>query len=340
MTLAFIDGFDDSLQSQKWNQFGHAIGAGGTGRTGPKAMLMPTGNQHLSRALVDSADEHATLILGFAIKPAGATSVEMLRFQSDTWATIHVAIALSTNFEFIVRRGSGGTELGRTATNVIGALAWNYVEFKVTLSDTVGAVAIKVNGATVLNLTGLDTKNGGTKTVFEGVAFWDDFMANGIWVDDLYLCNGAGARNNDFLGDCSVETIFPTGNGAHSDFLGSDGNSVDNYQLVDETPPDATDYVGSGSVAATDTYGYGNLTHTVGSVAGVVVRSYAAKSDTGPRSLSAVVRSGGSDASGSAHVLGTGYTPWHDVFEQNPIGPADWTISSVNAAEFGVTVAA
>lgn len=338
MSLIFVDGFDDGLTSLKWAQL-YGISAG-NGRTGD-ALLLASGDTRTSRFVVNSTDEHATFILGFAWKPAGSQNQELVRFISDTSSTYHVCIAQNVNQALYATRGAGGTLLGTTANNVVSLGIWQYVEIKVVLSDTVGEVTIKVDGATVLNLTNIDTKNGGTKTVLEGCYFRVDFPVGNSYFDDLYLCNGAGSVNNDFLGDCSVETIYPNGNGNSSQLVGSDGNSVDNYLLVDEAgAPSTADYVGSGVDGAKDTYAFSNLTQVTGAVKGLAVRSYAAKTDTGARSLSNVIRSGGSDTVKTAQALGTGYDIHSDIVELDPNGSVAWTIASVNAAEFGVQVGA
>lgn len=335
MSLLFVDGFDDGLTAAglKWNVWGTSI-VTTTPRTGTNCMRLGTGNQFSSRVLVNTPDEHATFIAGFGMIPEAATTAEFLQFWSDGWGTCHITITIDGNNRFLVRRGQGGTLLGQSSNNSVQLAVWQHVEVKVILSDTVGEVTIRINGNVVLSLTGIDTKNGGTKTVLEGIRFWADFQAAGIRFDDLYLCNGAGTVNNTFLGDCSVQTIFPNGDGASSQWVGSDGNSVSNYALVNETTPSTANYVESGTPGNIDTYAYGDL--PAGSVKGVVHRSYAAKSDTGPQSFRQTARIGGVNYPGSDVALGTGYGVTTRVLETSPATSAAWSVSEVNGAEFGV----
>jgi hypothetical protein len=339
MSLLFIEGFDDGLQGSKWNQFSMSLNTANQ-RTGTTCGLMPTGNQHLSRWLANTPDTHVTFIVGFAMKPAGATATELLRFYSDNWGTIHDTIYLDTNNRLTARRGSvyaTNTILGQTSNNIIVPGSWQYVEVKVTLSATVGVVNIRLNGGDVLNLTGQNTKNGGTNTVFEGIAFWDDFMANGIYIDDLYICNGAGSVNNDFLGDCSVQTLYPNGNGNYSQWVGSDGDSVNNYQLVNEAgSPVTTTYVETGTLGNIDTYAYADLVATTSLVRGVAHRSYIEKTDTGAQNFRQVARIGGTNYPGSDVALGTSFGLVSRYFDQSPATAAAWLIAEVNGAEFGV----
>lgn len=338
MSLIFIEGFDDGLTAVKWAQVGGVVGTAG-GRNG-SGLRCPTNNQYFNRFVVASTDEHAIMTIGMAVRFGGTQGAEFLRFQSDAGATSHLDISQDGNNALEVRRGPGGTLLGVTANNTITPGVWRYLEVKATLSDTVGTVDVRLDEVNILSLSGIDTKNGGTKTVFDSFFIYTDFPAFAIDFDDLYVCNGAGSINTGFLGDCAVETLYPSGNGNSSMLAGSDGNSVDNYALVNETgAPNTATYVGSGNPGDKDTYAFGDLTHTTGAVLGVAVRAYAAKSDTGARSISNVVRSGGSDTVLTAQALSTGYNHHSDIVEQNPVGPTAWTVTSVNAAEFGVQVA-
>ena len=88
--------------------------------------------------------------------------------------------------------------------------------------------------------------------------------------DDVYLVD-TSAPNGDFLGDVRVAYLAPNGNGASSQFVGSDLNSVDNYLLVDEVPAnDDTDYVQSDVLNNIDTYALADLPANAGVVKSVM----------------------------------------------------------------------
>jgi hypothetical protein len=153
------------------------------------------------------------------------------------------------------------------------------------------------------------------------------------------VCDGSGATNNDYLGDIRVECLFPNGDGASSAFVGSDGNSVNNYLLVDETVPnDDTDYVQGTVVGDKDTYAYQDLTTTAGSVYGVNIIPRHRKADAGGRTAVTVGReSGGTEADSSAITILDSYIYNYDIRETKPSGGA-WSISEVNGAQFGMKV--
>ena len=118
---------------------------------------------------------------------------------------------------------------------------WYYLEISVTIDDAIGEVHVRLNGSTTdeVSYTG-DTKNAGTATDIDAVRF-----AFSGRIADVYVLNSLGSMNNNFLGDVAVRTLIPDGNGTSSQLTGSDGNTTDNYLLVDEHNYSSADYVGT-----------------------------------------------------------------------------------------------
>lgn len=73
-------------------------------------------------------------------------------------------------------------------------------------------------------------------------------------VDDLAINDASGSSENTWCGEGEVICLRPNGNGDNSDWTGSDGNSTDNYLLVEEFPPDTADYVQSNTSGQIDDY--------------------------------------------------------------------------------------
>lgn len=159
--------------------------------------------------------------------------------------------------------------------------------------------------------------------------------------EDLYICDGSGSINNDFLGDMRVDCYLPNGNGNSSQLVGSDSNSTDNYQLVDETSQNGdSDYVQSSTVNNKDTYAVADMSHTPANIFGTQLNMIAKKDDSGTRSICSVCRSGGTDYDGDTQALGTTYVDYRQIRETDPATSSAWTRSNLNSAEFGVKVAA
>lgn len=73
-------------------------------------------------------------------------------------------------------------------------------------------------------------------------------------VDDCAINDSTGSFQNSWPGEGEVIVLMPDNNGDNSQWTGSDGNSTNNYQLVDEVPPSSTDYVESNTSGQIDDY--------------------------------------------------------------------------------------
>lgn len=330
MTLLFLDGAEDGLSGLGKYWIGSSAVVTSPVRTAGGKAGHSLANPEW-RAL--PADEHATFFIGMALYWNTTSSVNILEFKSDAGASIHLRLYLMSSGQLQVRRGDG-TVLGTSAMAApITPFTYHHYECMATLHDSTGSVYVRVDEVQVLALTGIDTKNGGTKTVFDQMRINVD---QGCYWDDVYICNGAGG--DTFRGDCIVVTSLPTNNGNSSVLVGSDGNSVNNYALVNEAAPDTTSYVGSATTGDKDTYAFADLSYSSGTVKGVIATLYAAKSDAGARSMRVVTRSSGTDYGGSDKALSTTYTTYREVLEVDPATSAAWTIAGFNAAEFGMEV--
>ncbi len=337
MALRFCDSFDhyaigDILK--KWTDNYSAAGSLVSARNGSGLRL---GN--IQRGYSKTLDSQATWIVGFAFNLGttlpGADTALVTFIDS---ATTHADLRLTPSGT--LRATRNGTSLG-LGTIALSTSTWYYIEVKVTISDTVGVVVAKVNGTTDINLSSQDTRNAANSTanVIKILGFTTNAAVS--WdFDDLYILDGTGsAPTNDFLGDIKVEAILPSGNGNSSVLVGSDGNSTDNYLLVDEAAPNSdTDYVESSTVGDKDTYAFGNPTATSGTVYGVQVLPFAEKTDAGVRSIVTVARLAATEVDSAAATLTQNtYLYLPDIREAKP-GGGVWTITDVNAAEFGVKV--
>lgn len=335
MSLIHFDGFETYASTTAVT----AVWGGGapfsfiTGRTG-LGIVGPGGSG--SFFTIPGASEHATLIVGAAIKLGVDVAIDAIRFLSDSAATEHVVVRRVVGGAVAIDRGS--TQLAISSAGAWTAGGWTYVEMKATLDDTSGSIAVRLNGSTsdLLTFSG-DTKNGGTKTVFDTANIVGYYEGTHGGYDDIYILNGAGASYNNFLGEVRCWPLSPNGNGNSSQGVGSDGNSTDNYLLVDEaaTSLNTADYVAITTDGNKDTYAYPSLTPTTGTVIGVKVMSQISKSDAGTKSMRPVVRSGGVDYGGTDVVLSTSFVRSTENFLTNPDTSAAWTISDVNGAEFG-----
>lgn len=239
-----------------------------------------------------------------------------------------------------LRRGlMTGTLLAETTTKWLPNV-WRYIEMKATINDTTGTVTVRVDGQVVLTFTG-DTAETAALTFASHVQLTgrtDLSMSHG----DVYILNTAGvAPHNDFLGDVRCEYLPVVGNGGSSQLLGSDGNSLNNWELVDEVPANAVDYVGSATVGQKDYYSIAASSATgLQTIYGMQSIGAALKSDAGSAKMKLLILQQGETFGWSSqdYILSTTLTGLSTsaIAEKWSGGPL--TTSVINNMQIGAEV--
>lgn len=333
--ILFMDGFDHYATAdmpKKWTTASNVTIVSSGGRRNGGYCSQTSSAAILHKVLPTS---YATLIMGFAFqRNTTQASVSVASFLDG--ATEHLSIKITpVTFTLSVYRGA--TLLATGTTSIVPG-TWYYLEFKATIHDTTGSYTLRLNGVTELTASGIDTRNGGNSSAnIINLSHNNSVNFGGIY-DDFYCCDTSGSTNNDFLGDCRIDTLYPTGAGNYTQFTPSAGA---NWTTVDETAPNTTDYNDGLTIGDRDSYGMGNLAAvTSQTIYGVQVNAAVLKDDAGTKSMSTMVRSGTTDADGVSVVLGTSQLYVSQVFETNPNGAVAWTETTVNAMEAGVRVTA
>ncbi len=215
-------------------------------------------------------------------------------------------------------------------------------EIKCTIDNTTGLVQVQVDGDLLIDYSG-DTQVS-ANAYATGMAMYEGANASRnidhdhyLLLDDVAGPDGAHP-NDDFIGDCRIGAIFPSGAGATTDWTPDSGS---NYARVDENPyDDDTSYVQSSTVGNKDTYVYDDVPATFTDIVGCLVNMRAKRTDASTRSIAAVARSNGAEADSSDCALSDSYAYYQRVFEVDPDTGDQWTEAAVNAAEFGQKVTA
>lgn len=338
MALRFVDSFDhyataDVLLKYTSSSLTPTISSG-NGRRSTASFRSSGGG-----VLIKTLDAQASWVVGFSFRVAALPSGALAFLSLRDAGTTQVDVRLNTDGTLSVTRN--GTGLSTSALSLSAATTY-YIEFKATINDSTGSYTLRVNGASFTTGSSVDTKTSANASANQVAVGAITNLAQGSCdIDDFYICDSTGSSNNDFLGDVRVDCYMPSGNGNSSQLAGSDGNSTDNYALVDEASQNGdTDYVQSATSSQKDTYAIADMSHTPASIFGVQVNMVAKKDDSGTRSICAVTRSGGSDTDGATQALGTTYFCYTEIRETDPNTAAAWTRTNFNNAEFGVKVAA
>jgi hypothetical protein len=170
------------------------------GRNGNGASSTSTSNT--VTYTIPAINESATLTLGFAYRTASVTSssAAVAELCSDAAATTHNQLIVSNTGAVVFARGTISNTLATSAASTIAIDTWYYFEVQVTLGDSAAPFIVRLNG-TVLLSGSADTKNAGTKTVYDSIRLKGRSGGFATLFDDLYLTMGAGAP---FKGDITV----------------------------------------------------------------------------------------------------------------------------------------
>jgi len=248
---------------------------------------------------------------------------------------------------------SGGNLLFSTATGVMVADTWHYIEVEFLCHESTGTVEVWVDGASVGSFGPGDTQaevTAGNKPDVAVLYLATHGGSADTEFDDIYILDTnttspetGTSPNIARLGDIVIEALLPTSDSTPNQFTRSAG--ANNWELVDEIPSDGdTTYVESSTVAHEDRYGLGNRVHT-GGVVGVSIHVEAKKTDANARSLDvALVSNAGVtvDASPVNLTLANGtYTVGQKTYDRDfhdEVTAADWTNAKVNALETSTVV--
>ena len=279
MALRYFDGFDYASAAEM-NTRGLVTSGGGQFYAGASPSRS-SGTSTISQATFLTAsdgygycnaanpftyyqDNQSTWIVGFNWSTLPIGSVAAILTLKDV-VTVQTQLVLYANATgFYVTLGTSSTILcdtgsifssGSGAVNSSTGLfpPWIFLEFKIVYHPTSGSVEIRSNGNTVAKVTGINTVVSGNN--YANSCSFNLVMNNGpaTLMDDLYICDGTGASNNDFLGACKVETNFPLADGTLNTWTPSSGSS--GSAMVNEVGSDGdTSYVSSSTASQTDLF--------------------------------------------------------------------------------------
>lgn len=342
MALLWCDGFDHyGVQSNLTEGVYAAVGAATmpstvNPRTGTYSLTFPS-TQGWRRVLGG-----AKTSVGFAgayyflTLPSTEKKVSVIGFN-DASNVAQVHIGLDTTGTLTAYRGpvSSGVVLGVTASPVIFAETYQHIETFVFFSQTVGTVEIRVNGVTVLSLSGIDTVASSLVecSQVEMLGIGGSGGVGTIYLDDIFCYDNTGSFNNSFIGDRRVLTLFPDANTIQADWTAV--GAATGYECIDEVTPDGdTTYITApapGSPGPISEFGIQNLPAGISAISGVVVVEFARKTEAGVANTQWSIISGASETAGADKPMTEIYTYRQDVFETDPASAAPFTPSEVDA---------
>lgn len=180
---------------------------------------------------------------------------------------------------------------------------WKHFVVDVKIDAAAGWVKVWIDGILEYDFSG----NTGNVDIDE-IDFGSNVGTGGVttayqYYDDMLIDDTAG-ESAPVSPPPAVTFAFLTldGNGNYADWMGSDGNQVDNYQLVDERPPSEADYVEIAAVDQFDSYAMITYVIGVGETVDALIPLVYVKRDNTSEEIALGTRYSGADLIGSDQV--------------------------------------
>ena len=329
------------------NNAGNVVVSAGNGRTGGSSLRFQLAS-FTSGYLTKTLDSQATWGVASGFRHSLINTAQYAIIQLSDAGTNQIDLRINPDQTLSVTRN--GTVLGTSSFSIL-VNVYYHIELKVLIHPSAGTVELRINGVPRIGpLTGLNTRNtanssanqillgtinqasvttAGTSQVdFDDIVVWDSQATDANGLADIH----------DFIGDCGLTWLLPTGAGTTTQFTPDSGA---NYARVNEATPDGdTSYVSDANVGDIDTYAMADLPANIVAVKSVAVCHFARKTDTASRSIVAEIRT---NATNYSHItpasLSNGYFYDFSNWGLNPNTGAAWTVADINAIEMGQKIA-
>lgn len=365
MALLWCDGFDhygagasgrSAMLDGVWAEVDGNVEPSATNpRTGGRSLRNPGGASVRTVRRVFGADK-AVVGFGYALYldnlPTAASDVVLAQFR-DNANTSQVTLNLTTTGQIEARTGTAIGSIIGTSGVAVTAAAYQHFECRVAIDSAAGAVEVRVNGVTVLDLSNVDTRGAGTAQTAQVRIGGGDGSGTApvTYYDDLYAWDDQGSVANDFLGDQRVFMLLPDANTAEADWtpVGAGSPPSGFAAIAEDTPDDDTSYIsgaapaGSPPVGPVSVFGLEDLPASVSAVTAVQMVGRMRKTDAGACDVQMSLLSSNvgsppapAEANGADRPITEVYTYWQDVFHTDPATGAAWTPAAVDAARFKI----
>jgi hypothetical protein len=259
----------------------------------------------------------------------GTTNVVRVRWNADTssWTIV-----------------CGATTVATVSDPTFATInTYYHIGVDIKIDATAGWVYLYRDGVEIVSFDG-DTNDGFASfnrlhpgNIDLGVAW-----ASTALLDDLVWFDTTGELAPAAIPDYRLYAIAPTGNGNYNEWDGSDGNAVNNFEMVDEIPAnDDTDYLTTLTANDTESFTMSTFAIPAGfAVEEVIPVAIARKTDAlGALGLKLGTRLSATDQLSTTKALGTGYALYRERQTQTPAA-ANWLQADIDGLEVIIEAAA
>ena len=279
--------------------------------------------------------DRSQIIVGFAFRPSRGEAGEYVYFMhGGTYAGACSCLKFSiTENGYIQLHDAGNSLIDTSEKALIRFGRWNYIEIKATFHDSAGSVELRHNGSSVLTAQNQDLAytSGHNHCDTLEFEFYDELL-----YDDIYVIDPTTGGANDFLGPVVVRRLSPTADTATADFTPSEG--MDHYACVDDDRADQDDYLESTTIGDDELWDYENVPAEIAAVKGVNIETAAYVTGSQTKGIASLCKSGTASIQevGAETTISTDWEGFNHILETDPNTSSPWTVSGLNAAQFGV----
>jgi len=270
-------------------------------------------------------DAQQTWITGFHHHPDDPGAMALVEYKDGTTTQIKLLVNSAGQLQVV----HGGGAILATTPDYYDDPTWKHVEFKAMIDNAAGAFEVRVNERIVLSASGVDTQNtanASANRVYFGVG--DRLL------DNLWICDGAGATFNNFIGELRVITRRPNAPGFYTQWTPNTGL---NWEAVDDEQTDNdTTYVSSIAPDNKDSFPLVALGVDSGAILAVGQNIRARKDDVDQREIAMLARQDSTDYEGANLELLATYRNWKEIRTTCP-DTTEWTRENFAAMQFGYT---
>jgi len=268
--------------------------------------------------------------VGSAIKVATMPVVSTPLYVFHDSATVqgYIALAPDGRIEYYA-----GSQLVSVTTKSMTLGKWHYVEAGIKVDNTAGTFKLQVDNTTdgwIPEVTGPTQVTANAYIDKLSLVYMDPgFNTAQLYFDDLYVAYGNELR---FFGDSQVGQLIADADGDIDEWIGSDGNSTDNFRMVLGLST-AIDTEVDGAISL---FQMSNIPINPAMIHAVQISALSRNAIPTERNLTFIAKSNGTLTQDEDFAWTTGDKFFYRTFLNDPGTNAAWTKTGVNALQVGV----